>query len=397
MIHGVWIGDDGSVRYRNRFVWTPHLRAEVEAGEPRWAGLLTPYLPGPDVVPAELADDYKPLPDINIVRHGGHWLALGEVDPPWEVTEDLDPVRTTPFTWNGAIPGMCAHPKIDPRSGELVLFRYNFEEPYLTWATVAADGAVTRRPTPIDVDGTYMIHDFVVTEHFVVVFVGPAVFDLSAMLTGTGDVLAWRPERGTRIAVVPRSADGGGVRWIDTDPFWVWHFANGFEDGGEIVVDFSRFSALALGPAEGITGAASRARLDPAAGSVRFETLDDRLTEFPRIDDRLQGRSHRYFTASAKSPGLGVGEYDTLLRFDTLGRTVEQWDSGTKLFGEVAFARAEGRPPEEGYYVTFRTDVETLRSDWVVLDASDIAGGPVAVVELPVRVPAGLHGNWFPT
>ena len=57
---------------------------------------------------------------------------------------------------------------------------------------------------------------------------------------------------------------------------------------------------------------------------------------------------------------------------------------------------AQGGAPEEGYYVTFRTDRETLRSDWVVLDASDIAAGPIARVELPFRVPAGLHGNWFP-
>ena len=42
-----------------------------------------------------------------------------------------------------------------------------------------------------------------------------------------------------------------------------------------------------------------------------------------------------------------------------------------------------------------RTDIETMRSDWVVLDAANIADGPVAVVQLPFRVPLGLHGNWF--
>ncbi len=50
---------------------------------------------------------------------------------------------------------------------------------------------------------------------------------------------------------------------------------------------------------------------------------------------------------------------------------------------------------ERDDYVTFCTDVETLRSDWLVLGASDVAAGPVATVELPFRVPAGLHGNWF--
>jgi carotenoid cleavage dioxygenase-like enzyme len=75
---------------------------------------------------------------------------------------------------------------------------------------------------------------------------------------------------------------------------------------------------------------------------------------------------------------------------------VTEWDSGDWLFDEVAFARAQGRGLEEGYYVTFRTDRTTMRSDWVELDASDVAAGPIARVELPFRVAAGLHGNWFP-
>jgi carotenoid cleavage dioxygenase len=30
----------------------------------------------------------------------------------------------------------------------------------------------------------------------------------------------------------------------------------------------------------------------------------------------------------------------------------------------------------------------------VVFDAQDIAKGPIAVAELPRRVPFGFHGNW---
>ena len=86
MLHGILVDDDGSVRYRNRFVWTPQMRLERQAGHALWAGIMTPYLPGPDVVPAPYANNFKPAPFINIVHHGGRWLALSEVDPPWEVT-----------------------------------------------------------------------------------------------------------------------------------------------------------------------------------------------------------------------------------------------------------------------------------------------------------------------
>ncbi|WP_409558302.1 carotenoid oxygenase family protein [Achromobacter animicus] len=32
-----------------------------------------------------------------------------------------------------------------------------------------------------------------------------------------------------------------------------------------------------------------------------------------------------------------------------------------------------------------------------MLDARDLATGPVARVRLPRRVPAGLHGSWMPS
>ena len=394
MLHGIWIDDDGSVRYRNRFVWTPQLRLEQAAGHALWAGLMTPYLPGPDVVPEQYANQFKPSPFINIVHHGGRWLALSEVDPPWEVTGDLDVVGTAPFTWDGAIPGMCAHPRIDPATGEMVIFRYDLAEPYLAWGVIAPDGSVAQKLEPIDVDGAYMIHDFVITPRFVVLFVAPAKFDLGALIGGPGDPLGWHADLPLRIAVIGRHT--GEVRWIETDPFWVYHFANAYEDGDEIVVDFSRFSEFALGPVSDQTFAITRARLDPAGGTVRFDTYDDRITEFPRIDDRLQAHRHRFFSVSAKTPGRPAGEFNVLLRVDADTGAIATWESGSKVFDEVVFAPAVGGAPEQGYYVTFRTDLETLRSDWVVLDASDIAAGPIATVELPFRVPSGLHGSWFP-
>jgi carotenoid cleavage dioxygenase len=199
---------------------------------------------------------------------------------------------------------------------------------------------------------------------------------------------------------VPRQQGAGAVRWLETEPFWVWHFANGFEDGDDIVVDFARYSALPITTPVPLTTEITRARLEPATGRVRLDTLDERRTEFPRIDDRLQGAAHRFFTLSATERDvalqpLGSDLYNVLLRVDTATGAIAEWHSGSHVFGEVVFAPAAGGAPDQGYYVTFRTDRQTLLSDWVVLDAANIAAGPLAVVPLPFRVPLGLHGNWF--
>ena len=395
MLHGIWIDDDGSVRYRNRFVWTPQLEAERDAGRALWAGIMTPYFPGPDVVPAELANTFKPSPFINVVHHGGRWLALSEVDPPCEITADLGTVGHEPFTWDGAIPGTCAHPRIDPATGEMVMFRYDLAEPFLTWFVIGPDGNVARPPEIVPIDGSYMIHDFVLTPTYVVIFVAPAEFDLPALMTGSGDPLVWRGDQPLRIAVIPRATGVADMRWIETDPFWVYHFAEHVRGRRHDRRRLLEVPPLRVGPERRPVG-----RGDPGADRR------GRRNGPPRHPRRPVHRvpAHRRPAPDPAAPvlhgvgedaDLGVGEFNVLARFDTATGGVSEWSSGQWLFDEVVFAPARGRGPEEGYYVTFRTDRTTLRSDWVVLDASDIAAGPIARVELPFRVPAGLHGSWF--
>jgi carotenoid cleavage dioxygenase-like enzyme len=47
--------------------------------------------------------------------------------------------------------------------------------------------------------------------------------------------------------------------------------------------------------------------------------------------------------------------------------------------------------------MTYVFDRATGRSALVVLDARDIAAGPLATIALPQRVPYGFHATWVPT
>ena len=337
-------------------------------------------------------------PAINVVRHGHRFLGLSECAVPYEVTAGLDTVGRCDFA--GGLPlGMCAHPKIDPVSGEMILFRYWSEAPYLYWAAIGRDGTVTRPPEVIaEIDRGYLIHDFVITEDFLVLVIGPASFDLSRVTQGI-NTLAWEQGRGTRIGVIPRNGQRQPIRWIETDALWCWHYANGWQEGNEIVTVFPWWNRLNFG-VDGLPpleGHLTRARIDPAAGSIRFEVIDDRPTEFPRIDDRRQGRPSRYLMVAHRSPTLRAGAFDELLRFDLARGTVATHRFPGQVIGEAVFAPKAGRSDEEaGYVLTFVTDLATMESRFVILDVEDFSGAPVAEVKLPQRVPNGLHGNWCP-
>ena len=123
-------------------------------------------------------------------------------------------------------------------------------------------------------------------------------------------------------------------------------------DDVRIVVDFPWWSSFGLGPgAAPARGALTRATLDPARGAISLEHPDQAGTEFPRIDDRLTGRRHRYLTVGGVSGRheLVRGEHDQLVRYDKESGTSTSWDcEGT--IGEVVFApRAGGTEELDGY------------------------------------------------
>jgi carotenoid cleavage dioxygenase len=91
--------------------------------------------------------------------------------------------------------------------------------------------------------------------------------------------------------------------------------------------------------------------------------------------------------------------FDGLLRYDQVTGERAAYPFGPGRYGgEAPFAPREGSRDgvggDDGYLVSFVTDERDGRSEVEILDASDIAAGPVARVRLPQRVPMGFHATW---
>lgn len=56
---------------------------------------------------------------------------------------------------------------------------------------------------------------------------------------------------------------------------------------------------------------------------------------------------------------------------------------------------APSSPEGDGWILTYVWDRTTDRSALAVFDAQSVRQGPIARVELPVRVPFGFHGLWI--
>lgn len=395
MVHRIEL-DGGRARYRNAFVRTPAVVAEEAAGRALWPGVMDLYRPGPGLVGDELAYTDRDLPDINVVRHGGRLLALAESAPPFR----LDPadLRTVcRETFDGTLPaGLTAHPKVDPATGELFSFCYSLEAPYLTWTAIGPDGVPLRPATVVDgLDQPVMIHDMALTATYLVVPVCPLYFDVAAAMAG-GSVLQWRPDAGSRFALIPR--DGSPVRWCGDEAFWMWHTANAYDAGdGTVVVDYVQWDhpGAVAGVAGEPSSALCRAVLDPATGRITRTEIARQNMEFPRIDDRLLTRPHRQVSTVGESDGAGLvgGDADLLRWYDLETGDGVSWGDRGLSFGEpIHLPTGAG----EHYWGSIVTDRGDLSSWFFVFDGDAPQEGPRARVRLPQRVPAGLHGAWLP-
>jgi carotenoid cleavage dioxygenase len=136
-------------------------------------------------------------------------------------------------------------------------------------------------------------------------------------------------------------------------------------------------------------------------GAVSDELLDPTPVDLPRIDDRRAGLRYRYGWTAAVTHSDGRPEgvgYDTLVRFDLQTNAVVQHRMPEgMLVGEPQFVARPGSNVEgDGWVLAYTYDVVHDRSALLVIDAEDFAARPVATVQLPQRVPAGLHGTWLP-
>ena len=116
---------------------------------------------------------------------------------------------------------------------------------------------------------------------------------------------------------MPRDGGNADVRWFDVEPCYVFHPMNAYDEADTIVLDVVRhpkmFDTDHLGPNEG-PPTLDRWTVDLADGKVRESRFDDRAQEFPRVDERLVGKRHRYGYAPAIGEGIAGG--DALLKHD---------------------------------------------------------------------------------
>jgi len=246
------------------------------------------------------------------------------------------------------------------------------------------------------------VHDFAITRDFVVVFFCPVTVSIKRATAGRPPI-AWEPELGIHVAIVPRNGNSEDVRWFTAPACMAWHSMNAFNDGDRIVVDVCRQESAVFPYADGSPTDPSRTAQHltrwefdfSRPGSFKETRLSDLISEYPRIDERRVGLEYRYgYLACCGGPGTDDIFHRGIARFDHVTREMRTWTDGLRF--AVFVPRTPDSEEGNGFVMTNIFDEHRNASQLAIFDADAIERGPIARAQLEHRVPVGFHALWLP-
>lgn len=407
---------DGKVDFHQRWAKTDKWKLENEAGRALFGAYRNP-LSDEESVKGKI----RGTANTNAYIHGGKLYGLKEDSP--ALAMDPATLETEGYTdFGGKMKGetFTAHPKTDPVTGNMCGFGY------------ASKGVMTRDMAYYEIspqgellfdiwfETPYycMMHDFGITEDY-------ALFSVMPMTSSWERLEAGKPHFGfdtalpSYLAVVPRKAGttAQDIRWFKGDSCFTAHVMNAYQEGSKLTLDMPVaqnnmmpfFPDINDKPFDPVAGRTFLTRwtvdLSQNEEEYRTERLSDMIGDFPRFDERFMGRKYRYGwmvvidpsqPVEIKGGSAGGWVMNTLGMVDLEnGEEQKYWVGPTSSVQEPCFIpRSKDAAEGDGWIVMVCNRLETRSSDLLIFDATRIADGPVATVNIPVRLRFGLHGNW---
>lgn len=303
-----------------------------------------------------------------------------------------------------------AHPKVDPVTGNI--FNYGIGagvNAVLNLYRCDSTGKLEQQNYHT-LAGLPLIHDFCFAGQYLVFLVSPVRVRIPPVALGQksySDALEWQPELGTEILIFDRD-DLSLVSQGKTDPWFQWHFANGYVNGdGNIVTEFTRYEDFATNQylkevASGYTeteapGSLWSLIIDPQTAKViSNKQILAACNEFPLVSPAKVGQDWRYTYLNVHRNGVTHGEelFNTIARYDRENGKIAIADLGDNFYpSEPIFVPSQDNP-EQGWILTVVYDGNSDQSEVRIYHSDRLSEAPVCRIALPSVIPPGFHGTW---
>ena len=398
---------NGRVDLRQRWCQTDKWKLEREAGRALFGAYRNPLTDDPSV-----SGRHRGTANTNVVFHGGLLFALKEDSPALAMNaETLETLGYHDFEGQVTSPTFTAHPKIDPRTGDLCAFGYAAKGVFtrdVVYYEIGSDGT-KKREVWFEVPDYCMMHDFGVTKDYAVFHLVPITGSWERLRQGLPH-FGFDSRKDVHLAVLPRDGSARDLRLFTAPNCFASHVMNAFNDGTRIYFDtpqaegnmfpfFPDVEGAPFNPAKAVSRL-TRWSVDMDSPSGDFgerEVLSDFVGEFPRMDERYATEHYRHgwMLGFPKGPG----SQSSLAHIDLQSGKSSVWSTGTetRVLQEPCFIPRSSRSPEgDGYIAQIQAHSDDGLSELLLFDALRVAEGPIATIHLPLRMRFGFHGNWVP-
>jgi carotenoid cleavage dioxygenase-like enzyme len=393
---------DGQVDYRCRWVHTERFKLQEAAKRSLFGRYRNRYTNDAAAEGAHMGTG-----NTTAMFHAGKLYALKEDDLPYELDPDtLETRGQDDFGGQFKAETFTAHPKVDPITNELLAFSYQAKGDATKDVAFYLFDKDRKLINEIWFEAPYAacVHDFAITDEWIVFPFFPLITDLDVVKQG-GPYYQWHPDEQVHVALVPRYGNADGIRWFKGPAASAGHMMNAVHEGSKVHLDLCFYQGNCF-PFFTTPAGETTAPVPPVLTRLTFdlEANDDGYTqqpllrvpcEMPRTDDRYQGRPYRYgfvivYRSSDGSSAIG--------RIDHATGELSSWAPGPgDSVQECQFVpRSPDAPEGDGWLILPVSRVSKNRSDLAILDAQNVAAGPVALLKLPIKVRSTFHGTWVP-
>jgi carotenoid cleavage dioxygenase-like enzyme len=399
-----------------RFVKTERHEAEVAAGAALFGKYRNPFTDKPEAAGLD-----RTVANTTPIWHAGRLLLAKEDGRPYRVDPaTLETIGSHDFGGKLRSQTSTAHARIDPETGEMFMFGYEADglaSTKVAYFIVDKQGNLTREQW-FDAPYCAMMHDFVITQNYVLFPVYPTTANLDRLKAG-GDHWVHHLDLESWVGVMPRYGDVSELRWFKgPQGVFCYHMMNAHEDAdGLIQFDqclanvnafpfIQRASGLNIPPWDN-GGRLARWTINLHDGSNAVtESVIGPSCDFPIIPATDQGRPYGHAWVLTMNPemqgppvmGGPVGfMFNMVMRLDFTGEPSQALAlPPAHCFNEPVHVPS-AVPGHDGWLVVVvdrQIGLDDFEHECWIIDAGNLGGGAVAKIAIPHRLRPQVHGWW---
>ncbi|WP_036916777.1 MULTISPECIES: carotenoid oxygenase family protein [unclassified Prochlorococcus] len=410
--------NNGAVTLCNRFIKTKAWEEEEKAGKFLYRGVFGTKKSGALITNA-FDIRLKNIANTHVVKLGEELLALWEAASPHALNPDT--LETYGLSnLNGVLSeneAFSAHPRFDPG---------HYENPRMVTFGVKTGPKSTIRLMEFDTQGKLagqlisdrkdtfngfaFLHDFAITPNWAIFLQNSIRFNPLPFILGqkgAAQCLQSNPKETGKFWLIPRNSGSfskQAPKTFDAPAGFVFHHVNAWEKAEEVIIEsifYRDFPTIApnkdfkkINFEELPEGILKRCRINLKTQQVQEETLSNQCCEFAMVNPKRLGQAAKYSWMATAQKDNGNGPLQAIKKLNLINLESDYWSAAPRGFVSepLMIPNNKSQNEDDGWVLVLIWNGQLQSTQLVILKANDLSHQ--ATLDLPIKIPHGLHGSW---